>query len=69
MIPDAPWIREAERDGFGDPDPVECPICGEECDTIYADQNGDVFGCDRCVMTQDAWDWREEQREADRDDP
>ena len=70
QIPDAPWIREAEMYGYppDEPEPVKCPICGEECETIYADMNGDVFGCDRCIMKQDAWDWADEQREADRDD-
>ena len=68
QIPDAPWIREAERDGFGDPDPPKCPVCGEECEEIYADQYGNVFGCDECILRQDAWEWAEEQKEADRDD-
>ena len=40
-LPDAPWIREAEMFGpppYDDgPDPV-CPICGEECETIYTDK-------------------------------
>lgn len=67
QIPDAPWIREAETYGVG-ADPVYCPICGEECETIYADLNGEVFGCDQCIMKQDAWEWAEEQREAERDD-
>ena len=51
-----------------EPDPVICPVCGDECDTIYADQNGEVFGCERCVMKQDAWEWAEERKEAERDD-
>ena len=48
QVPDAPWIREAENDGMPPFDPPVCPICGEECETIYADMTGDVFGCDRC---------------------
>ena len=35
--------------------PVFCPICGEECDTIYKDRDGTIFGCENCVTTQDAW--------------
>lgn len=68
QIPDAPWIREAERDGFPADDPVKCPVCGEECDEIYADMYGNVFGCDECIIRQDAWEWAEERREAERDD-
>lgn len=27
-----------------------CPICGEECETIYKDaQLGNIIGCDECV--------------------
>lgn len=63
MIPDAPWIRDAEINGVGEPEEVHCPICGEECETIYADQNGEVFGCENCIMQQDAWEWAEEKRE------
>ena len=71
QLPDAPWIRKAETEGwpFDGPDhEVECPVCGEECETIYADMYGNVFGCDRCIVRQDAWEWDEERREADRDD-
>jgi hypothetical protein len=68
QTPDAPWIRDAEINGFGEPDPVECPVCGSECDTIYMDRDGDVFGCENCIIKTDAWFWAEEQKEADRDD-
>ncbi len=65
-LPDAPWIREAEMYGMppydDGPAPV-CPICGKECETIYKDKDGDVFGCDQCVRTQDAWEWQDEQKE------
>jgi len=33
-----------------------CPICGEECDTLFRDKDGEVFGCDNCVEQLDAWD-------------
>ena len=67
-IPDAPWIRQAERDGVPADDPVHCPCCGEECDTIYMDQYKNVFACDRCLMQQDAWEWAEEEKEASKPD-
>ena len=69
QIPDAPWIREAENDGMPpyEDGPV-CPCCGEECETVYGNQYGDVFACNRCLMEQDAWEWMEEMKEAERPD-
>jgi len=62
MIPDAPWIREAELWGMPPYDEVEvyCPICGRECETIYKDSEGTEFGCNNCVKEIDARDWAEE---------
>ena len=68
QIPDAPWIREAEMYGPPSPDPVYCPECGEECETIYRDRYGNIFGCDKCIETQDAGDWQEEEKLASRPD-
>jgi hypothetical protein len=70
QLPDAPWIRKAETEGypFDEPPPVECPICGWECETIYIDRSGTVCGCERCMETRDSWEWDEERREADRYD-
>ena len=63
-LPDAPWIRDAEMNGFGDDVPdVECPICGKVCETIFKDAYGDVCGCDNCIIKQDSWEWDEERRE------
>jgi hypothetical protein len=33
-----------------------CPLCGEECDTLFYDRFGDIVGCDNCVTTRDAWE-------------
>ena len=57
--PDAPYIREAEMFGMPSPEPVECPICGKECEEIYEDRDGYVFGCEHCVKCHDSYDWRE----------
>ena len=63
-IPDAPWIREAERDGYpgGDEPEPECPICGRICDDLYL-VDGDVVGCGCCVKRVDASEWLYEHRE------
>ena len=35
-----------------------CPYCGEECETLYRDRFGVVFGCENCVETLDAYENR-----------
>ena len=69
-LPDAPWIREAETYGMPpyDPEP-KCPICYSECETLFRQYNGttrtkgDVLGCEHCVTTENAWDYRAEHEE------
>ena len=56
-IPDADWIRETEMTGMPSPEPVHCPVCGGEIETIYTDKDGDVIGCDNCIKPHDIWDW------------
>ena len=34
-LPDAPWIRDAELNGYPSPDPVCCPVCGDEANSFY----------------------------------
>lgn len=63
QIPDAPWIQEAERLGYPPYDTVKCPICGEECDTIYIDNAGDACGCENCVGARDSYDWYQDELE------
>lgn len=64
QIPDAPWIREAETYGvppYDEPD-TRCPVCGQDCETIYTDQAGNALGCDMCILRCDAAEWNDEQR-------
>ncbi len=59
IAPDHPVIRNMERTGYPDgkePRYPVCPVCGEECETLYIDCSGKVFGCDECITTVDAWD-------------
>lgn len=67
-LPDAPWIRDAEQNGMPSPDPVECPECGGECETIYIDPSGYCCGCDKCLKAKDAVEWLAEKRQAEIDD-
>jgi len=57
-VSDPPDIRNTERTGYpwGEPRVPRCPVCGEECETIYYDKDGEYFGCDQCVKTKDASD-------------
>ena len=66
QLPDAPWIRDAELNGYPSNDPVRCPFCGEECDTLFKDRYGELFACDRCLGKVDAYEWAEDQRMEER---
>ncbi len=58
-IPDHPVIQNMERTGYPDgkePAYPHCPVCGEECETVYIDRTGDCVGCDICMNTKDAWE-------------
>lgn len=59
MLRDDPIIRSLEETGLApwqkDKEPF-CPVCGETCDTIYRNQEGDVVGCNECLTAYDAWE-------------
>lgn len=55
---DHPVIRNCELTGYPDGREVIpiCPVCGEQCETIYKDTWGDIVGCDQCITAFDAVD-------------
>lgn len=56
---DDPIIRALERTGlppWNDGREPRCPVCGESCDTIYRNAEGDVVGCNECLTAFDAWE-------------
>lgn len=58
-IPDAPDIRHAMETGYApwvDNREPRCPVCGESCDTIYRNAEGDIVGCNECLTAYDAWE-------------
>lgn len=68
MIPDAPWIRDAEMNGYPSDDPVICPCCGAEADNFFFYNGGtDILGCDKCIECKDAWEVEQEKEEPDYD--
>ena len=56
-LKDAPWIREAEINGMPEGCSVLCPVCGSEADTFYNGPDGEIFACDRCLKSVDAYDY------------
>lgn len=59
LIPDAPDIKACMFMGYSGWDrksPPICPVCGEECDTLYRDNFGNIVGCDNCITSSDAWE-------------
>ena len=66
QIADDPRIRQAENDGWGAVDEICCPVCGEECETVYLDKFGDACGCEHCMHTQDSYDWYQDELEKGR---
>ena len=67
MIPDAPWIRDAEINGYQVGDDVElyCPCCGKEAVSYYLDSDDNILGCDECIRWVDAYEWYAEHKEDD----
>lgn len=56
-----PLITKAIQTGYphGEPDYPRCPVCNCECEEIYVDEAGDIFGCDCCVKIKNAWEVEE----------
>ncbi len=70
QIPDHPDIRMMEMYGTLNPEEADftptCPICNQECETLYADRSGEVIGCDMCIEHFDAYDYLWEKVEDER---
>ena len=45
-----------------------CPECGNECETVYVNENGTVVCCDVCIdkvfWKRDAYEWMEDMKGA-----
>lgn len=58
-LPDHPVVRNMENTGYPDgkaPEYPRCPVCWEECETIYRDAGLEIVGCENCISFRDAWD-------------
>ena len=38
-----------------------CPVCGEECETVYTDINAEICGCDNCITKYEAWEYYDDE--------
>ena len=49
-----------ECDGCGrchrEPESPVCPVCGQECETLYRTRADEIVGCENCVEALDAWE-------------
>lgn len=52
-LPERAWDPRSEGEEHW---PI-CPECGEETDTLYRNDLGEIVGCDHCVNAVDAWEW------------
>ena len=39
-----------------------CPVCGGEAYRVFL-RNGEVVGCDLCLLEIDAYEWLQEEKE------
>ena len=44
-----------------------CPVCGNECETFYFNNENEICGCDQCVSTRDASEYKQEQYEEEKE--
>lgn len=45
------WRTAAPPEG----EPARCPVCGEECDTLYRRGAVEIVGCDNCIDAVEPW--------------
>lgn len=60
MEKENPIIEHMMRTGYPPgreppPDP-RCPECWSVCEKLYKDRNGNILGCDCCIVEVDAWE-------------
>ena len=57
--PEHPVIRNMMQTGYPDgkePEWPTCPVCGEECDTIYySKKHNKAVGCEMCLVERESW--------------
>lgn len=56
-LPDAPWIRDAEKFGYPEARDFHCPVCGIENPEYFYIEDDEVIGCDCCVKRVHAYEY------------
>lgn len=41
-----------------------CPVCGNECETYYFDNDNHICGCENCVTSSSSVEYEEERLES-----
>lgn len=54
--PDPPYKRHGDDRREEE---VYCPMCGEQCDFIYINEDKEAIGCDVCVTRVPSWRYTE----------
>ena len=62
QLPDHPIIRNMERTGYPGkvPEIPVCPVCGDEAETFYMNEDKQIVGCDNCIEKRDSWEVRQD---------
>ena len=58
-LPDHPVVENMMRTGHPDgkePEAILCPICGEDSEFFYTRKNGEIVGCERCLITRNYYE-------------
>jgi ribosomal protein L37AE/L43A len=50
------WLDPPEHEN------PKCPVCGEECETLYRDDL-EIVGCEHCIKEIDAYEYMESEKE------
>lgn len=44
-----------------------CPVCGNECETYYFDNDNHICGCENCVTSKSSVEYEKDRDEAARE--
>ncbi len=61
---DNPIIKNMMATGFPDgvePEIAKCPVCGDECDFFYINEDNEVVGCENCLCLYGAKEWLDDE--------
>ena len=63
-IGDHPVVANMMRTGYPDgkePPEIRCPICDEDSEFFYTRKDGEIVGCERCLITRNYYEFDPEE--------